>query len=398
MVDFLANGLAIGELLVDNAGGTAIDTDGDGGSNKADEYVEIQNGSGNTVSLDGIEIWSQKDDLLFAFPDGETLAPGATATVVGEYTGTPPVGFYDAGGSANTNFLQDGEGSKWDSIFLLDTNTSPPSYTVLSYGLPPRAPTLPDGFPTNAVLVGAGESINSSGPNGGSFTRNTDGDFEVGTPDPGVPDFLCIAAGALIDTARGPILVEHLRPGDRVRDKHGRSHSLIAIGRTAHSAAVLDALSDLAPVALYPGAMGATQTLCLSPNHCVLVDTHLTELLFDGPVFVPAKALVASGIAQLVMPDDGVTYFHLLFEDHIVLNASGVWVESLYLGAPGKSWIASQRGAGRLTESERSQTDQICHRFKAHRTLKAHEARLLAASMTRLGQAPAAAQQDMLNH
>ncbi|MEO1309042.1 MAG: lamin tail domain-containing protein, partial [Pseudomonadota bacterium] len=105
MVDFLANGLAIAEILADNAGGQAIDTDGDGGSNKADEYVEIQNGFGTTVSLDGIEIWSQKDGLLYAFPDGETLAPGETATVVGEYTGTPPAGFYDAGGSANTNFL-----------------------------------------------------------------------------------------------------------------------------------------------------------------------------------------------------------------------------------------------------------------------------------------------------
>ncbi|MEO1453680.1 MAG: Hint domain-containing protein [Pseudomonadota bacterium] len=381
MVDFLANGLAIAEILADNAGGQAIDTDGDGGSNKADEYVEIQNGFGTTVSLDGIEIWSQKDGLLYAFPDGETLAPGETATVVGEYTGTPPAGFYDAGGSANTNFLEDGEGSKWDTIFLLDTTTGPPSYVTLTYGTQAQPPSPPSGFPTNAVQIGPGEIIDSSAPNGASFTRNSDGEFVEATPDPGTPDFLCIAEGALVVTLHGRKPVERLAPGDQVRSQDGRYHAVVAIGRATHPQAVLAALPALTPIELPPGVLGATHPLRLSPNHCVLIDSPLAELLFDGPVLVAAKDLVAAGLARPAPQDGGADYIHLLFNDHIVLDASGVWVESLFLGQPGQSWVATQRAAGTLTETDASETDRIRHAQKAFRTLKSHEARLLAASL-----------------
>ncbi|MEM7724479.1 MAG: Hint domain-containing protein [Pseudomonadota bacterium] len=389
MVDFLANGLAIAELLADNAGGSAIDTDGDGGANKADEYVEIQNGSGNTVSLDGIEIWSQKNGLLFAFPDGETLAPGATATVVGEYTGTPPAGFYDAGNANNINFLPDGEGGLWDSIFLLDTTTAPPSYTVFSYGTPPRAPAPPGGFPSDAVQIGPGESINSSSPNGAGFSRDLNGDFVEGSPDPGTPDFLCIATGALIETVDGPVAIEHLRPGTRVFGHDGGAHELIAIGQTTHSAARLALLPGLCPVEVATGTLGATSPLRLSPNHCVLIETPLSDVLFSGPALVPAKALEHAALARAAPNGVDTRYFHLLFADHIVLKASGVWVESLYLGAMAQSWVRAQRQAGQLTERDAETTDRIAHPRKAYRALKAHEARLLIANIAQshLGQA-----------
>lgn len=381
MVDFLANGLAIGEILADNAGGSAIDTDGDGGSNKADEYVEIQNGSASTVSLDGIEIWSEKDGLLFAFPNGETLAPGATATVVGEYTGSPPAGFYDAGGANNINFLQDGEGSKFDSIFLLDTTTGPPSYVVLSYGTPPRAPTLPDGFPSNAQQIGSGESINSSSPNGAAFSRNSDGDFVEGSPDPGVPDFLCIAAGTLIETQSGPVPVEDLRPGHNVRGRDGRLHALVAIGKSRASGALLVAAPQLGPIEIPPGALGATLPVRVSPNHCVLIESAAADLLFDGPALIPAKALVSAGLAYPASQETDTEYFHLLFDRHIAVCASGVWVESLYLGAPGQTWVAMQRATGTLAERDPAETDRVRHPKKAFRVLKTHEAQLLLANL-----------------
>jgi hypothetical protein len=93
----LSNGLFISEFLADNAGGGAFDTDGDGGANKADEFVEIQGFKNSAISLDGVELWSAKRGLLYQFGSGDNVAAGGTATVVGQYDGTPPSGFYDAG-------------------------------------------------------------------------------------------------------------------------------------------------------------------------------------------------------------------------------------------------------------------------------------------------------------
>ena len=53
MANFLNGVLFISEIMADNAGANAVDVDGDGVANKADEFVEIQNAGGGPVSLDG---------------------------------------------------------------------------------------------------------------------------------------------------------------------------------------------------------------------------------------------------------------------------------------------------------------------------------------------------------
>lgn len=75
MTVFLSNGFFFSEFLADNAGGVAFDTDGDGGSNKADEFVEITNVNGGTVNLDGMQIWSAKRGLLYEFTNTPTSTP-----------------------------------------------------------------------------------------------------------------------------------------------------------------------------------------------------------------------------------------------------------------------------------------------------------------------------------
>ncbi|WP_162798306.1 lamin tail domain-containing protein [Sulfitobacter sp. SK011] len=77
------NDLIISEVLADNAGGAAIDTDGDGNTNKSDEFIELQNTSGSVLSLDGYEVWSQKNGLLYSFGATDTIAAHGTATIVG---------------------------------------------------------------------------------------------------------------------------------------------------------------------------------------------------------------------------------------------------------------------------------------------------------------------------
>ncbi|MEL6170032.1 MAG: Hint domain-containing protein [Pseudomonadota bacterium] len=319
MADKLLSGLFISEFLADNAGGQAFDTDGDGRANKADEYVELQNASGAPLSLDGIEIWSGKLGLLFAFPDGETLAPGETATIVAEYSGTPPAGFYDAGEPNNVNWLLDGEGNKFDTLLLLDTNTG--DYVTLTYGQPVRPETIPPGFPGTTKL-GAGETIVATASNGRAIARDTDGNLVETDPTPGTPNVPCFVPGTLIETEDGSRPVEALVPGTRVMTFDHGAEPVLAIGRMTLSALTLRRMPHLAPVEIQ-------ERLLLSPAHRVLVSGFDVALLAGAEnALVPAHAFgrlqAASG--------GGVTYIHILMARHEILCANGIWVESLYAG------------------------------------------------------------------
>ena len=387
MADKLASGLFITELLADNAGGSAIDTDGDGSTNKADEYVELQNGTHSDISLDGVQIWSEKNGLLYSFGAGDTLAAGETATVVGNYTGTPPAGYYDAGNPEGINFLEDGEGQKFDTIFLYDSNTN--TYVTLSYGNPPRTPTLPTGFPSGATQIGSGETIDSTSPNGAAFSRDAvTGDLAETTPTPGEPDIVCFVAGTMIQTPDGLRPVESLRPGDfLVTDSHG-PQPIRAIGFSDHSAEALRRNRKARPIVLAPGAFGNDRPLAVSQNHRLKIAGAQIQLLFGArQMLFPAKALVGRARTQAWPDAEPVRYFHILFDQHCLIRASGIWVESLYLGDVAQNWVADQRAAGRLLEKSIAGTNAVRHTQTALPCLRAFEARLvLALNKTRVRQ------------
>lgn len=373
MADTLASGLFISEILADNAGASAFDTDGDGNITKADEYVEIQNASGTPVSLDGVQIWSQTNGLLYTFGPGDTIAPGETATLLGEYTGTRPAGFYESGIPNNGNFLPDGEASRFDTIFLLDTNTG--TYITLSYGEPPQPATPPSGFPSGATQLGSGESIDSGAPNGKAITRDANGDLVESDPTPGQPDVLCLLAGTRIATLDGPVAIEKLTPGRRIPCADGRTRILRAVGHTTLSADLLERLPQLAPVILPAGRLGNAVPLALSPNHRVLIESPDAHMMFGTPgVLIPAKSMAHKrhrGRADL---------FHLLFDDHCLIRAGGAWVESLYLGDVGRRWLETQRAIGALIEQDCGRSDAISHSALAQPALRDYEARVLLAA------------------
>lgn len=330
MADTL-DGLIISEILADNPANGGFDTDGDGTVNKSDEFIEIQNVTGSAISLDGYEIWSEKNGLLYSFGPGDAVAPGGTATVVGEYTGTPPEGYYDAGFGEGVNWLHDGESAHSDTIFLVNAATG--DYVLLSYGDPPVAPTLPAGFPGTSQ-IGPGESITSNAPNGVAFARNANGDFVETSPTPGQAGTPCYAPGTLIDTAEGPCAVERLCPGDRVLtlDRGFRPVRWVRSGE-----APLEATGKgRSPVLIRAGALGPVRPgadLVLSPQHRVLVggSSQLTQV-FEAEVLVKAKSLVGlPGIGHLT---DGrrVRWIHFACDRHEVVRANGCWSESLLLG------------------------------------------------------------------
>ncbi|MFK7881322.1 Hint domain-containing protein [Roseobacter sp.] len=325
------DGLIFSEFLVDNATGTGLDTDGDGTDNKSDEFIELQNTTGSPISLDGYEVWSDDRGFLFGFGSGDTIAPGQTATIVGEYTGTPPAGFYDAGRSEGNNWLEDGQGSQNDTIYLVNTATG--EYIAFSYGDPVQAPSPPTGFP-GTVQSGSGESINSGAPNGTAFARDSNGDWVEGTPDPGNPGVVCYAPGTMIDTPDGPRAVETLRLGDLVMTlDHGPKPI-----RWTHSGdhPLEEAEVDAKPVLIKAGALGRNlpaHDLIVSPQHRILVgEAGQLHKVFATVALAPAKSLTKVPGIRHMKGNSKITWIHFACDRHEVVTANGCLSESLLLG------------------------------------------------------------------
>jgi hypothetical protein len=131
----------------------------------------------------------------------------------------------------------------------------------------------------------------------------------------------CFAAGTRIETERGPVAVETLRRGDRVRTVlRGRSAPVIWIGHRRVICTGHPWPPSVWPVRIAAGAFGPGQPgreVHVSPEHAVFVDRSL----------VPVRHLLNDAtIAQL--PTDCVTYWHVELPAHDVLLADGLPVES----------------------------------------------------------------------
>ena len=372
------NGIIISEVLADNAGGAAIDTDGDGNTNKSDEFIELQNTTNSTLTLDGYEIWSEKNGLLYSFGASDTIASGDTATVVGNYTGTPPTGYYDGGVSEGTNWIPDGEGQKFDSIFLVDTATG--EYIVLSYGNPPQSPTLPTGFPGTTQL-GAGETIDSNAPNGTAFARDANGTFTETTPTPGTPGVPCFLQGTGVLTEDGAVLVENLRPGMRLLTKDAGYVPLRGVGCFALTDFEMRRHPSLMPVIFPKGSIGNTRDLLVSGSHRMLVEDAIAEMLFgEAEVLASARSFIGHNGICVAPKGKPPIYFHLLFERHEIILVEGSWVESLFLADLGMR--ALENAESWKFSADFDQSD-IEHTQTARLVLKRYEAELLFATNDR---------------
>lgn len=361
------NGLIISEILADNPNSNGTDVDGDGNTNKADEFIELQNTSGKPLSLEGYEVWSQQNGKLFAFDDDAVVAPLSAATIVGNYSGDVPDGFYDAGLSEGGNFLQDGENSKFDAIFLVNSKTG--EYIVFNYGDPPQDPAAPFGFPGTQQL-GDGETFVSNSPNGVAIARNSDGEFEHATPTPGSSNVVCFTTGTLIATSRGDMLVQWLRPGDEVITCDRGLQPLRAVRRMAQG--------DGGPTILFPaGTVGNDRPIRVSPAHRMLVRQPLAELLAgSAEALVPARHFLGhAGIRHCALPH---TYIHLLFDHHEILRANGAQTESLFMGDLARDKTLSPQ-SWRLQDGLK--LSDFAHGRTVRPVLKSFEAQLVLSDM-----------------
>lgn len=193
---------------------------------------------------------------------------------------------------------------------------------------------------------------------------------------------VCFAAGTLIETGSGPIPVEDLRPGDLVRTRDHGLQPLRWVGRRRLSYVELLAQPELQPIRIDAGAFGGEgpdQPLTVSPQHRLLVESAWAEMLFgEAEVLVPAKHVEGSpGIARLC-PVQGVTYVHILFDQHELVLSNGCWTESFQ---------PAERTVGAMDAAARAEVLQLFPELagaaapfdSARRSLRAFEAKVLMA-------------------
>ncbi|MBJ2151873.1 Hint domain-containing protein [Paracoccus sp. IB05] len=192
----------------------------------------------------------------------------------------------------------------------------------------------------------------------------------------------CFTPGTLIATPRGEVPVEELRAGDRVITRDNGIQEIRWIGEKALTGQQLRVESHLQPVLVKAHSLGnglPERDMLVSPNHRLLVANDRTQLYFDEhEVLVSAKHLVgANGIHQI--ESIGVSYIHFMCDRHEVVLSNGAWTESFQ---PGDYTL---KGMGNAQRNEIFELfpdlkteEGLGNYHAARRTLKKHEAKLLA--------------------
>ncbi len=300
-------------------------------------------------------------------PDGDTLTATLTTgpengSIVfnadGSFTYTPNDGFF--GEDSFTYTASDGNGGTDTATVNLfsekecEPDNRPPiavddAFTAGGIGQTVEGNVLdndsdPDGDPLSVLL--------NNQPQNGSVTLNPDGTFTY-TPNEGffgedsfeyvvsdgrggadlgkvhitVP---CFAAGTLIVTAEGPKLVEEIRIGDKVLTRDDGFQEVRWAGQRVLDDGYLAQNPDFASVMIRAGALGnklPRRDLRVSPGHRILLSGYQAELLFgEREVLVAACDLV--GQPGIEHDARSVTYVHIMFDSHQIIDSEGAWSES----------------------------------------------------------------------
>ncbi len=332
MADALLGGIIINEVLPDpnsatGSTGPRFDTDGNGSVTAVDEFIEIMNISTAAINIGGLQLWDQTLGNYFAFPAGTILQPGGHAMVMtgaklgpGPTLGPNDQAFYVGRGSAVLN-----NGS--DTTILY--SPAQQEFIQIAYGggtitTPTGTAGNFPGFPSGTSRVGAGENFGSVVP-GNSIQRSPDGSsifVNNQLPTPSSTN-VCFAAGSLISTPTGECLVEDLRIGDLVQILDGPAQPIQWIGQRHITGAELQADPRLWPVRFLPGSLGPDmprRSLRLSRQHRLRLSGKIIARMTGQPsAFVPAVALLGLPGVDSVMPQRGLTYFHILLAQHSVV-------------------------------------------------------------------------------
>ncbi|MEP3442252.1 MAG: Hint domain-containing protein [Sulfitobacter sp.] len=171
--------------------------------------------------------------------------------------------------------------------------------------------------PTDAGSATTSIQFNQPNPETAVFQTISEGDTGVA----------CFTAGTMVDTPNGPRLIETLAEGDLVTTLDHGPQRIRWIGARRVSGHGVHA-----PVCIRKGTLGAQADVLVSPRHRILLGGWRSELLFGADeVLIAAKDLINDDSIRPA-PCAWVTYVHLLFDDHQIVQTQGVLSESFLPG------------------------------------------------------------------
>lgn len=188
-------------------------------------------------------------------------------------------------------------------------------------------------------------------------------------------DFVCFARDTLIRTPMGVSPVQDIRPGDKIWTTCDPEAIVLWVGSKT-----VFATGEAAPVVFEVGAIGNTTPLVVSQQHRILLQGVQASLMFGAAeVLAPAHSLLSLNGVRLA-EGATVTYHHIMFDTHQIIESDGVLTESFF---PGATALRTLDSAAReeLVSLFPELTDDQRYGPTAAFTLKPFEAEALVSAM-----------------
>ena len=147
---------------------------------------------------------------------------------------------------------------------------------------------------------------------------------------------VCFAKGTLLRTVTGDKPIEQVTSGDLVWTQDAGYQPVRWIGSRYLSTQDLEDHPKLTPIRIRAGALGCglpKRDLVVSPQHRMLVQSQLSDSsVQETEILIGAKFLTQIEGIEVEPNGRDVTYFHMLFDCHQVVEAEGALSESLFTG------------------------------------------------------------------
>ena len=156
-------------------------------------------------------------------------------------------------------------------------------------------------------------------------------------PDPG--GLVCFTPGTEITTEDGPKKIEDIGPGDRVMTRDNGPQEVVWIGHRRMSGARFFALPGERPIRIRQGGLqgaGPYEDLVVAPDQRILRRDRRARVLWDeAEVLVRACDLLGQPGVSIDHQLTETFYINLMLDNHEVIWANGMEVESFHPGMAG---------------------------------------------------------------
>ena len=218
------------------------------------------------------------------------------------------------------------------------------------------ADTIDGGDDADTIFIGAGDVVDGGegGDDNDTLILNDFGAtvvFDGGNPENGTVTFSdgstatftnienivpCFTPGSMVAIPGGTVAVEDLQVGDLVETRDHGPQAVRWIGKKFVCAGALEQSPYLKPILIRKDSIAPSvpdRDMRVSPQHRMLIENSATQLwLGEEEVLVKAKHMTHKPGVHQVEAEDGVTYIHVMFDQHEILLVDNAWTESFQPG------------------------------------------------------------------